>query len=162
MRPRVLLRIFGIATLLLFLAMAIHAFPLSPPVPAIQFTYSEASFRAVLEQWQADGIARFRAHFLIDFAFLAAYAVFGYLLAAQLLKSDRRSPGWRRLLPSLLPGAAAMDAGENLLHLYLLGGPAAPNSLYLLAGMVSTVKWILSAAYAAGVVHAILAARARS
>lgn len=157
----VLLRIFGIATLLLFLAMATHAFPLRPPVPAIQFTYSEASFRAVLEQWQPQGIQRFRAHFFIDFPFLASYAIFGYLLAAHLLKSVRSPAGWRRWFPWLLPGAAAMDAVENLLHLYLISGAAAPSFLYTLAGVVATGKWLLAAAFVLGVIRAMTPARAR-
>ena len=157
----VLLRIFGVATVVLFLAMAIHAFPLQPAVPAIQFTYSEASFRAVLEQWQPQGIQRFRAHFFIDFPFLATYAIFGYLLAARLLKSGRSPVGWRPWFPWLLPGAAAMDAVENLLHLYLISGAAAPSFLYMLAGVVATVKWLLFAAFVLGVIRAMTAARAR-
>ena len=157
---RVLLRFFGIATILLFLAMAIHAFPLDPAVPAIQFTYSEASFRAVLEQWQPDGIRRFRTHFFIDFPFLVTYAVFGYLLGAHLSASGRSPAGWWQLLPWLLPGAAAMDAVENLLHLYLVGGTSVP-SFYLVAGVVATVKWMLSAAFVLGVVHTMVTAPSR-
>ena len=159
---RVLLRFFGIAAVLLFLAMAIHAFPLDPPVPAIQFTYSEPSFRAVLEQWQPDGIRRFRMHFFIDFPFLVTYAVFGYLLAAHLSASGRSLAGWRQLLPWLLPGAAAMDAVETLLHLYLVGGTAVPSFLYTVAGVVATVKWMLIAAFVLGVAYTVVKAPSRS
>jgi TRAP-type C4-dicarboxylate transport system permease small subunit len=39
-----------IVTALLFVAMVIHAAPLKPGIPTIHFTFSEASFNAVLAQ----------------------------------------------------------------------------------------------------------------
>lgn len=151
----VLLWSIGTTTVVLFLAMAIHAAPLQPPIPAIQFTYSESAFRAILAQWQGAGVARFKAHFAIDFPFLVSYAAFGYLLCARLPSRLPAHSVIRSALPWSLPAAASFDAVENLLHLYLVqaAGPI-PAPVYLLAGLVATCKWLLIGGFLAGAIYA--------
>jgi len=153
-----LLWLSGTLALGLFVAMAVHSAPLSPGIPALQFTFDEAAFKAILAQWGPDGVDLFRRHFRIDFAVLASYALFGYLLARygclfrQLDRTIRRLSSW------IMPGAAALDAIENLLHLQLISEPAthAP-ALYLIAGLVATVKWLLIANFMAGTLYLLVA-----
>ena len=154
-------RLAGIVTALLFLAMAVHAAPLRPVIPAIQFTYSEGSFHAILAEWQSAGVARFRMHFAFDFPFLVGYGVFGYLYAMRSRRPLQRSEsGTLCFFRWLLPAAALMDAAENLLHLHFIDASTAPpNALYLMAGLIATCKWLLIAVFAIRVVQDRLTAR---
>jgi len=137
--------------------MVVHSSPLAPGIPALQLTFNEAAFKAILAQWGPDGIARFRAHFRIDFLVLTSYGVFGYLfvhyggLFRLLDKKTRRIAGW------VMPVAAVLDAIENLLHLELIAEPAthAP-ALYLTAGLVSAGKWLLIANFMVGTLYLLV------
>ena len=144
-----LLWLSGALALGLFVAMAIHSSPLTPAIPALQLTFNEAAFRAILTQWGPDGVALFRQHFRIDFPVLASYGLFGYLFARHSSLFDRLAPLPRRLSGGLLPTAAGLDTIENLLHLRFIADPAthAP-ALYLIAGLVASGKWLLIAAFA--------------
>lgn len=150
----VAVRLAGAMTAMLFVAMAIHAAPLEPSIPEIQLTYSERSFRAILEQWQDDGIQRFRIHFAFDFPLLLSYGLFGYLYARSLsLRTARRALA-EGILRWMLPGAALLDAAENLLHVHFIQSTAVPGGLYTVAGLVATSKWLLIAAFLLWVIDA--------
>lgn len=152
-----LLWLSGALALGLFIAMAIHSSPLSPGIPALQLTFDETGFKAILAQWGPDGIALFRRHFCIDFPVLVSYGAFGYLLVRYgclfrtLDKTTRFLSGWA------MPGAAGLDASENLLHLQLISEPAthAP-ALYLISGLVGTGKWLLIANFMAGTLYLLV------
>ena len=132
--------------------MLIQAAPLEPSIPTLQFTFDEAAFKSVLMQWQSDGIARFKAHFLIDFPFLFSYGLFGYQLSRQTSLLKNLPVGARSLLSWILPAAAAMDAAENLLHLdFVFAVTAIPPPLYLVAGVAATAKWSLIVAFLAAI-----------
>ena len=147
----VLLRILGILTALLFVAMVIHAAPLYPSIPTIHFTFSEASFNAVLAQWQPTGVARFKRHFAFDFPFLVSYGFFGYLLCKHTSLTLGLSTRVKSLLTWALPFAAAMDAVENLLHLtFIYAGKGIPAAFYFVAGIVATFKWAVIVAFVIG------------
>jgi hypothetical protein len=133
----------GIAAVAFFLAMVWITAPLAPSGLALQFTFDEETFKAILTGWKPVGVARFRAHFLFDFPFLASYGCFGYLLACRSNLFARYGAAARMRLASLLPVAALLDATENLLHLYLLDVQKAAPALYALAGGVATAKWML-------------------
>jgi len=149
------LELVGVFTTLLFGVMAIHAAPLVPSIPAIQFSFSEASFRAVLAQWQPDGVARFTWHFAIDFPFLVSYGYFGFRLGQHESFHLKRSTLLKSLLSWTLPLAAVMDAAENLLHLALVhAAMAIPAALYFVAGVVATSKWVLIVAFVLAIVFA--------
>lgn len=141
-------RVLAAATVLLFAAMALYTAPLDPGIPAIQFTFTEAAFRRVLDAWQDAGVARFRAHFAIDFPFLACYGALGYLLSTRtgLFRDFTRRA--QSLLAAALPAGAAADAIENALHLVFLNSsaPVAP-ALYLAAGVAASAKWLLIAVF---------------
>ncbi len=153
-----LLWLSGALALGLFVAMAVHSSPLTPGIPALQFTFNETAFKAILAQWGPDGVDLFRRHFRIDFPVLASYGLFGYLLVRygclfrQLDRTTRRLSSWT------LPGAAGLDAIENLLHLQLLSEPA-PHAaaLYPIAGLVATGKWLLIANFMAGTLYLLVA-----
>ena len=147
----------GVLALGLFIAMVVHSSSLVPGIPALQLTFNEAAFNAILAQWGNDGISVFRAHLRIDFLVLTSYGSFGYLfvrygtLFQQLSKSARRVASW------VMPIAALLDAIENLLHLQLISNAANhPPALYLVAGMVSTGKWLLIADFMAGTLYLLL------
>jgi hypothetical protein len=146
-----LLWLSGALLLVLFVVMAIHAAPLSPGIPALQLTFDEAAFKAILTQWGPAGIERFRTHFFIDFPMLTSYGVFGYLLVRHSRIFERLGTAARGLVSWILPAAAVLDAGENLLHIHLITKPATHTSvLYLIAGLVATGKWLLIVAFAVG------------
>lgn len=149
-------RVLAAATALLFAAMALYTSPLDPGVPAIQFTFTEAAFRRVLDAWQDAGVARFRAHFAIDFPFLACYGALGYLLSTRTGLFRSFTQRTQSLLAVALPAAAAADAIENALHLVFLhaAAPVAPV-LYPAAGVVASVKWLLIATFVGFVARAL-------
>ncbi|MGB4065533.1 MAG: hypothetical protein WBK19_17050 [Azonexus sp.] len=157
-----LLWLSGALALGLFIAMAIQSAPLSPGIPALQFTFDEAAFKAILAQWGPDGVDLFRRHFRIDFPVLASYGLFGYLLVrhgslfAPLDQATRRLSSWT------MPGAAALDAIENLLHLRLISEATShAPALYMIAGLVATGKWLLIANFMTGALY-LLATKWRS
>ena len=121
----------------------------------MQLTYSNSAFQTILKQWGPAGVARFRAHFTIDFPFPVSYGLFGYLLAKWSSLFAKQSVFSRSLLTWTLPAAAALDTAENLLHLYLTAGIAAnPSALYLTAGIVATSKWLLIVAFVLSALYA--------
>jgi hypothetical protein len=147
----------GALALGLFIAMVVHSSSLVPGIPALQLTFNEAAFKAILTQWGNDGITVFRTHLRIDFLVLTSYGSFGYLfvrygaLFQQLSKSVRQVASW------VMPIAALLDAIENLLHLQLISDAAIhPPALYLTAGLVATGKWLLIADFMAGTLYLLL------
>jgi hypothetical protein len=127
---------------LLVVTIGICVDSLEPSVPAIQFTFSEAAFKAVLGQWQTAGVARFKAHFIFDFPFLLSYGALGFLIASR-TRFLRAFPARARALLALsLPLAASADALENALHLRLLFAQALPWE-YFMAGACASTKWLL-------------------
>ena len=159
-KPRtesLLLWLSGALALGLFVAMVVHSSSLVPGIPALQLTFNEAAFKAILAQWGNDGIAVFRTHLRIDFLVLTSYGIFGYLfvqygaLFQQLSKSVRRLASW------VMPIAAILDAIENLLHLELISDAAThPPALYLAAGLVATGKWLLIGDFMAGTLYLLV------
>lgn len=144
----------GIVSGLLFVVMALHAAPLEPSIPRLQFCFSEACFNGVVAQWQAAGVERFKEHFWIDFPFLLSYGIFGHLLARRRF-GVQSGPAVSRLL-SALPLAAVLDAAENALHLGFVHAPGALHAAwYGVAGVFATGKWLLIAAFAVGVFLAV-------
>lgn len=154
-RSAVLPWLSGALSLLLFIVMAVHSASLSPSIPALQFTFEPAAFQAILAQWGPAGVDRFRSHFAIDFPFLLSYGITGYLWTPHTGFFANLGARPRQLLTWLLPGAALLDAGENLLHLYLLDATSSPPpTLYLLAGLVASLKWSAIAAFAISIFYA--------
>jgi hypothetical protein len=149
-----LLWLSGTLTLGLFVAMAVHSSPLSPGIPALQLTFNEADFKAILTRWGPAGLDLFRSHFLFDFPVLLSYGLFGYLLVRYGCLFRQLDPTSRRLSGWVLPIAATLDAIENLLHLQLISDTTdhAP-ALYLIAGLVATGKWLLIANFMAGALY---------
>ncbi|MBT9519440.1 MAG: hypothetical protein IV101_00975 [Dechloromonas sp.] len=153
-----LLWLSGALALGLFVTMAVHSSPLLPGIPALQFTFNEADFKAILAQWGPDGVDLFRRHFRIDFAVLVSYGLFGYLLVRYGCLFRQLDWTTRRLSSWTMPGAAALDAIENLLHLRLVSEPATHvPALYLIAGVVATGKWLLIANFMAGTLYLLVA-----
>jgi hypothetical protein len=148
--------VLAAASALLFVAMALYTSPLDPGIPAIQFTFTEAGFSSVLNAWRPADIARFRAHFAIDFPFLACYGALGLLLTRRTGLFRHTTRRTKSLLAASLPVAAAADATENALHLYFLYR-AAPGvqALYFAAGFAASVKWLLIATFVCCSVYAL-------
>jgi hypothetical protein len=150
----------SVLSALLFIAMVVQSEALMPSIPELQFTYTERAFRAILEQWQADGIARFKQHFSIDFPFLLCYGLLGYVIATRTAWFRTFPVRTKTVITWLMPSASFADAIENLLHLYLVStAPPFDASLYLFAGLIASLKWLLialfvvCAAYALGRKH---------
>lgn len=147
----------GALAVALFVAMASYTAPLRPSIPELQFTYSTRAFHDIVAAWPADGIARFKKHFLIDFPFLLCYGVLGYFIATRTGLFARCSPRLRPALAPMLPAAAAADAVENLLHFYLVSGTAPLlDTPYVLAGAIALLKWLLIGLFVVAVAAALL------
>jgi len=150
------IRIVALVSALLFTAMAIYTHPLTPCIPAIQLTFSESAFQAILDDWQSAGTYdRFKTHFALDFPFLVSYGVLGFLVSTRTRLFQNFSRPVKSLLSYTLPVAAVADAIENLMHLYFLSG-AAPfiSAQYLVAGVVASTKWLLILVFVCSALHA--------
>jgi hypothetical protein len=149
-------RVLAAASTLLFVAMALYTSPLDPGIPAIQFTFTEAGFRSVLNAWRPADVARFRAHFAIDFPFLVCYGALGFLLTKRTGLFQSVKQRTKSLLAISMPVAAAADAIENALHLYFLYSTApVAQALYFAAGVAASVKWLLIVTFVCCSVYAL-------
>ncbi|MFZ4288521.1 hypothetical protein [Variovorax sp. HJSM1_2] len=125
---------------------------LKPSILALQFCFTRRGFLAILVAWQTEGVARFKKHFVADYPYLVCYGLLGYALATQVSWLQQAPVGEALLgvLPWLLPLAAVFDLLENSLHRHLVRGQNAmhaPEALFLLAGSVATLKWLLVAGF---------------
>ncbi len=135
--------------LLLFAGLSIFLAPLEPSVLQLQFAFTPRAFGQIVHTWQAEGLARYRAHFPADFALLLSYAAFGYLLATR-TRLAAMGGAWARWL---LPAAALADGLENVLHLWLTAAPRlAVFWPYPLAAGAASCKWLLVLAFALWIV----------
>ena len=141
-------RLLAMVTALLFAAMALYTAPLEPSIPVLQFTFTESAFKAVLELWQPAGIMRFKYHLAIEVPFLLCYGLLGFMMVTRTELFQLFPYSARALLSLSLPVAAVADAVENLLHWHLVSGDGPfASSLYLVAGMVASFKWLLIAIF---------------
>lgn len=133
----------GAAALLLFAALAAYLAPLRPGVLELQFAFTPATFGAIVHSWSAADLARYRAHFGFDFVLLTLYGAFGWLCATRAPVLAALSSPWLRAIARwALPAAAAFDASENVLHLWLTAAPrfGVPH-LYAIAAGCAALKW---------------------
>lgn len=154
--PVRLVWLVGLVALGLALGIAWYLAPLRPNVLALQFAFTPRAFGEVIHFWSAEQLLRFRAHLPADGALLLSYGLFGYLLASRTKLFGPLSPGGRRWATWALPLAAAFDAAENALHLWLTEAPrfGVPLSYALAAGCAS-LKWLAIVGFAATVVVAL-------
>jgi hypothetical protein len=118
---------------------------LDPSILHLQLTFSEAGFNAVLAQWGPAEVARFKSHFVWDYAALTSYAVFGIAASRWVVERTRVTGIVKLLLPWLLGLAAITDLLENLLHQLFVSaqaGQVAPM-LFALAGACASTKFLL-------------------
>lgn len=134
---------FSAASILLFAAMGVYTYPLSPSIPELQLTFTEEAFYKILNQWDASELAIFKGHFFIDFVFLLHYGVLGYLLTTRTHLFQHVKPSIKSAFAWMLPAAAVLDAVENLLHLYLVAAIGTTSPLYTVSGVVAALKWLL-------------------
>ena len=140
--------VIGVLALALFVTLGVYLWPLTPSILALQFTFSEPAFQAVLEKWQPSGLHLYRSHFPADFVLLALYGIFGFLFGKQFSTSHQVTVGHAQVMVWSLPAAAMADAGENLLHLLLTNGqPNHAQVLYAIAGVAACVKWLAFIAF---------------
>lgn len=151
----------GVAALLLFVGLAIYLLPLQPNIIALQFAFNADTFRAILAQWQPEGIALFRSHLPVDAVLMVAYGVFGYLLTTYTEVFAKYTPVWRLRISVVMPVAAIADAVEDVLHWYLTGGGyiSYVKVLVPVATAYSSLKFAGIAMFGLAVLHAKLTAR---
>lgn len=157
LRPKVLLWVTGALAGVLFAGIALQLAPLRPGALALQFAFTARGFGEIVHWWPPDDLARYRAHFPADFALLACYGAFGWLLAGRTRLLAGRPPAVRAWFTAALPAAAVFDATENLLHLWLTAAPRFGVAwAYPLAAGAASLKWALLLAYALSLLHALL------
>ena len=83
----------GLASLVLFTALAWYLAPLEPGVLALQFAFTPRAFAEVIHAWPPEHVHRYRLHLPFDFLLLTAYGTFGHSLAfrSRLFASDTRT-----------------------------------------------------------------------
>lgn len=141
----------GVVGAVIFGAMIRVVGALDPSVGAIQFTFTEAAFRRILDAWGPEGRVRFATHFTYDYVFLGCFGLFGWALGAWLAGRLERPRWLRALLPWVMPAAAVGDAVEDVLQQSLAAAipGSRPALAYLVAGVAATLKWALIAMFIA-------------
>ncbi len=148
--------LLALTSLGLFGAIGLYLLPLEPNLLALQFSFDQRAFQAVIAQWQGEALQRFKLHFWADFVLLLCYGLWGYGLMTRSRVARYWGQLWRNRAAWLMPLAATADALENLLQLYLLGQAAASPLLYALAGTAALTKWLLIGLFALFLVWAWL------
>ncbi len=134
----------GLVALATFLGIAWYLAPLKPSILVLQFSFTPASFGAVIHSWTAEHLARYRWHFVADFALIFCYGAFGHLCATRTRLFDGLSAVLRSSAKWALPGAAVFDATENALHLWLTEVPRfGYHAIYFSAASCALAKWAL-------------------
>ncbi|GAA4410103.1 hypothetical protein [Quisquiliibacterium transsilvanicum] len=136
--------ISGLVALALFAGLAWHLSPLSPGALALQLAWTPRAFGEIVHFWSDAELARYRSHLPVDYALLAAYGAFGYLLSTRTGIFGGRGAGYRRIGTWLLPAAALLDALENALHCWLTEVPRFGMPLvYAASAGAAWLKWLL-------------------
>ena len=147
----------GGLALALFCALGVYLAPLKPNILALQFAFTPRAFGEVVHQWTGEPLHRYRVHLLVDYALLASYGLFGYLLTTQTRVFETFQARLRRWLAWTLPLAAVFDAVENSFHLWLTEVPRFGVPLpYLLAALAASAKWLLLLGFGLAVAVALL------
>lgn len=148
--------ILGLTSLTLLVALAAYLSPLQPSILALQFTFNQPSFQAILAAWKPEGVLLYRSHLPIDFGLLLFYGGFGYVLASKTAVFTPFSPVTGVLLRWLAPLAALCDMVEDALHWRFTSGvPQPDSSLYLVSGISSTLKCALLGVFLLSVLLAL-------
>ncbi len=141
--------VIGFFALVLFIALGFYLSPLKPSILALQFTFTEPAFHAVLGKWQPSGISLYRSHFPVDFVLLALYGILGFVFGKAFSASRQVTEGNAQILAWSLPVAATADAAENVMHLFLTESqPNQAQALYAIPGVAASVKWLAFIAFA--------------
>ena len=136
--------ISGGAALALFAGLAWYLAPLHPSIVVLQLAFDAQSFGTVVHAWSPEYLQRYRLHLWVDFALMASYAAFGYLLVQRSQVFAKERVRWRRAIALLLPLAAVFDLLENFLHLWLTEVPRfGVRWVYPVAASCSSLKWLL-------------------
>lgn len=152
--------IAGVVALGLLCGLGVYLAPLKPDILALQFAFTPRAFGEVVHQWTGEPLYRYRMHLLVDYALLASYGIFGYLLSTQTRVFEAFGPRWQRWLAWTLPLAAVFDAVENSFHLWLTEVPRFGVPLpYLLAALAASAKWVLLFAFGLAVAVALVRGR---
>lgn len=150
----------GVVALGLLCGLGVYLAPLKPNILALQFAFTPRAFGEVVHQWTGEPLHRYRVHLLVDYALLASYGLFGYLLTTHTRMFEAFQGRHRRWLAWTLPLAAVFDAVENSLHLWLTEVPRFGVPLpYLLAALAASAKWLLLFSFGLAVAVALLRGR---
>lgn len=145
--------------LALTLLAAINLLPMPAPgeVMSLQLAFTPDAFGSIHSQWTADQQQAFTNHFPLDFLFIAAYALSGYLWAGSRLFASLPA-ALVTLARWALPLAGVLDVGENVLEMYLLKQlPDLPATVVMLAATCAALKWALTGVFALLFLRIVLA-----
>ncbi|MEN9424795.1 MAG: hypothetical protein RL122_2178 [Pseudomonadota bacterium] len=143
--------------LTLLVAINLLPMPATSEVMSLQLASTPDAFRSILSQWTADQQQAFANHFPLDFLFIAAYALSGYLWAGSRLFASLPA-ALVTLARWALPLAGVLDVGENVLEMYLLKQLAdLPTTVVMLAATCAALKWALTGVFALLFLRIVLA-----
>jgi hypothetical protein len=109
---------------------------------AVQTTVDAHKFRAIVGQWTAADIERFRWHFALDFFIYPM--VYGTMLRRRIRAVLHGQSSLAGVLQAVATCGAAMDIVENALHFSALPDLVnAPDWVVLAAASAAITKWLL-------------------
>ncbi|OQX02056.1 MAG: hypothetical protein BWK73_44000 [Thiothrix lacustris] len=143
--------------LTLLAAINLLPMPATSEILNLQLASTPDAFRSIHSQWTVDQQQAFADHFPLDFLFIAAYALSGYLWAGSRLFASLPA-ALVTLARWALPLAGVLDVGENVLEMYLLKQLAdLPTTLVMLAATCAALKWALTGVFALLFLRIVLA-----
>lgn len=149
--------LFGAAAVLLMGVISWMLGPVQADVLRLQLAFTPRTFGEIIHGWSAAELLRYRQHLVVDGALLLAYAGFGHSLATRSRLFAAAGQIRARVARGCLPLAAACDAVENGLHLWLTATPRfGLPALYATSASLSLLKWLLFIGFAGLVAHALV------
>jgi len=147
----------------IYLAMqtviAVIVSPLGHDMLRVQTTFSDETFRGIIQSWEKNGLmALYFKHFYFDYFHPVLYSLFLSALLSRGLSMNGLDKKFNLMV--LLPFAAGlMDVIENSMHLYLIHNPVKISAgTVLFSGICTSMKWALAFLVLAGAVVLIVRA----
>lgn len=124
----------------------------APQLLAIQTTFTESSFHAIVDKWESDEINKFRMHFHLDIVHPIWYALFFAAALAKLFNLNNITNRYNGFI--WLPIIAGFcDFAENSMHAPFASNLANISQPYIiLAAAFATTKWIFVGCFTVGIV----------
>jgi len=138
-----LIVLFGTLFVLSQATIIWHLGPIRHDLLALQTTFCQAGFTAIVDEWGAAEVECFRRHFHFDIVHPIWYALFSAAVLAKLFNLNGVPKRYDTFIWTPLL-AGFFDFAENSIHAPFAGQiHSMPQPYIALAAFFATVKWIL-------------------